>query len=140
MKFTNELGKKISLFFQRFSNRIIGWALKTKIIVGVASVVVVAGVANGAVIISHQLNKTQQVIADTETEEAVVVAEDTQDKRMDISIPSYLVCNVVGESIEKDLTLYIKGMDDNKIAGVPFQIKLVKTRRCYSFTGYIEYN
>lgn len=129
MKFTNAFGTKIITTVQGIPKKIAKWSLKTKIIVTVSSLVVTAGAVTGGVVLYQQLNKPQPVIAveeDSETEEVIEVAQNTEEKRMDISIPSFLACNVVGESVEKDLTLYVKGADDNKIAGVPFQIKLVK--------------
>lgn len=127
MKFTNVLGTKIITSVQGMPKKIAAWSMKTKIIVSISSLVVVAGATTGGVVLYQQLNKPQPVIAEEDTEtEAIEVAQNTEEKRMDISIPSFMTCNVVGESVEKDLTLYLKGADDNKIAGVPFQIKLVK--------------
>jgi GH25 family lysozyme M1 (1,4-beta-N-acetylmuramidase) len=67
--------------------------------------------------------------AETETEAEIIVAEtevaETVYATEIIDIPTFVSCAVSGDSIEKDLTLYVKGADKKKISGQQFEIKLI---------------
>ncbi len=45
-----------------------------------------------------------------------------------ITLPSFAPCSLVGESIERDLTLYFLNGNKKKIGGVSFQVKLVSPK------------
>ena len=46
-------------------------------------------------------------------------------KKEVIEVPTFTACSLEGESIEKDLTLIMKGDDGQKVSDIPFQVKLI---------------
>ena len=60
-----------------------------------------------------------QYFADTEEDDINVAINPFQ-----ISVPEFLACSVTGESVEKDLNLFMFGADGKKIAGANFTVKL----------------
>lgn len=87
----------------------------------------------------------------TEADEAVETAEDveieTETEKPPANEPevvlvsekiSFIPCSVSGESVEKDLTLFIKDSDNSKITGVDFKIKLASPEDGDVLQGYLD--
>ncbi len=45
-----------------------------------------------------------------------------------VLVPTFTDCSVKGESIEKDLTLYVKNVDNKKVTGAQFKVLLVEAK------------
>ena len=80
-----------------------------------AIVIVAAGVGIG--VFAYQSTRPKEVVAKVETKEKV--------KKEVVEVPTFTACSLEGESIEKDLTLIMKGDDGQKVSDVPFQVKLI---------------
>lgn len=80
-----------------------------------AIVIVAAGVGSG--VFAYQSTRPKEAVAKVEKKEKV--------KKEVVEVPTFTACSLEGESIEKDLTLIMKGDDGQKVSDVPFQVKLV---------------
>lgn len=96
-----------------------------------ASVVGAAAVGGGGFAIYQNLSN----LAEEETVDVVIEDETAAE---DLYIPEFKAVKLTGESIEKDLTLFIADSDDNCITGVPFQVKLVTPEDADSLEPYIS--
>lgn len=80
-----------------------------------AIVIVAAGVGIG--VFAYQSTRPKEAVAKVEKKEKV--------KKEVIEVPTFTACSLEGESIEKDLTLIMKGDDGQKVSDIPFQVKLI---------------
>lgn len=80
-----------------------------------AIVIVAAGVGIG--VFAYQSTRPKETVAKVEKKEKV--------KKEVVEVPTFTACSLEGESIEKDLTLIMKGDDGQKVSDVPFQVKLI---------------
>ena len=78
-------------------------------------VIVAAGVGIG--VFAYQSTRPKEAVAKVEKKEKV--------KKEVVEVPTFTACSLEGESIEKDLTLIMKGDDGQKVSDVPFQVKLI---------------
>jgi GH25 family lysozyme M1 (1,4-beta-N-acetylmuramidase) len=110
--------------------KIASWSQKTQIIVAAstAGTLMIASVGGVAI---YQHNAPAETVAEADTDtEAVAITTETEFPEAVVAteivdIPTFVSCVVSGDSIEKDLTLYIKGSDKKKIEGEQFEIKLI---------------
>lgn len=94
---------------------------KAKIIWGIAGAVVVSAGGTGIYI---SLNKPEEPVKKPAVKKTVKVKTQTEK----VEIPSYgTEGSLSGESIEKDLTIYLKDTQGQKITGVPYEVKLVSS-------------
>lgn len=94
---------------------------KAKIIWGIAGAVVVS--AGGAGVYTV-LNKPEEQVKKPAVKKTVKVKTQTEK----VEIPSYgTEGSLSGESIEKDLTIFLKDTQGQKITGVPYEVKLVSS-------------
>ena len=118
--------KKIKEFFSTSKGSIAakfaGWSTKKTIAVSVSSAVVLVGVLAGGIVAYKNAHPVE------ETKKEVAVKSVVKNTKGQVEIPTYTSCAISGDSIEKDLTLYItKGTgSDEKITGTNFKIKLLK--------------
>ncbi|MBE5918642.1 MAG: hypothetical protein E7272_02250 [Pseudobutyrivibrio ruminis] len=68
---------------------------------------------------------------------AVVTVEDDYQAE-DVYIPEFKNVVITSESLEKDLTVYISDVNDNPVAGVPFQVKLLKKEAAEGLQSYVD--
>ena len=80
-----------------------------------AIVIVAAGVGIG--VFAYQSTRSEVAVAKVEKKEKV--------KKAVVEVPTFTACSLEGDSIEKDLTLIMKGDDGQKVSDVPFQVKLI---------------
>ena len=80
-----------------------------------AIVIVAAGVGIG--VFAYQSTRPEEAVAKVEKKEKV--------KKEVVEVPTFTACFLEGESIEKDLTLIMKGDDGQKVSDVSFQVKLI---------------
>ncbi len=112
----------------KLPQKIASWSQKTQIIVAAstAGTLMVASVGGVAI---YQHGNSEETIVEEETDTQVQVVEnDTQETLTSteiVDIPDYVSCVISSNSIEKDLTIYIKGSDNKKIEGEPFEVKLI---------------
>lgn len=115
------------------------WPLQEKIMVFSCVGAVVVAITAGSILFftkqNHEpkaeLASAARVAAEIRADRLEVVTEEAvqvEPTILNIETPQFKTCSVVGESMEKDLTLYIKGEDKKKISGVEFQVKLVKPK------------
>ena len=111
-------------FKAKLAAKFAGWSMKKTVCVGLASAIVITGGAIGG-IVAFRLNGSDKQASKPK---AVKVKVIEKNKKGEIKIPTYASCAISGDSIEKDLTLYItQGTgSDSKISGTKFQIKLLK--------------
>lgn len=115
---------------KRIPQSVAAWSAKTWMIVAgsTAGALIVAVVV---FVVAFQLANRPLVptVADGEvTEDGKKPANLKDEQKVEtqtIKIPSYVSCCLSGDSIAKDLTLYIKGKDDKKITGENFKVKLM---------------
>jgi GH25 family lysozyme M1 (1,4-beta-N-acetylmuramidase) len=115
--------------------KVASWSQKTQIIVAActAGTLMIASVG-GVAVYQHSNQTMTDTVADAEPEtqtEEVVKEIETEMPEEVVSqseirqIPTFVSCTVSGDSVEKDLTLYIKGTDKKKISGEKFSVKLI---------------
>lgn len=68
---------------------------------------------------------------------AVVTVEDDYQAE-DVYIPEFKNVVITSESLEKDLTVYISDVNDNPVAGVPFQVKLLTKEAAEGLQSYVD--
>lgn len=129
------VGPKIAAGVKNLPATIAGWSQTTQIIVAgcTAGSLMVASVG-GVAVYQHNTaaKEAVEVVTETETEtqtQTVIVQEETEKPSVQttelVNIPNFVSCKISSDSLEKDLTLYIKGENNSKISGEAFQIKLI---------------
>ena len=119
MKFFEKLGKR---------GMIIGASSLGAVAVTAGIVVAVCNWPDKKVPVADTDIDTEMV---TEVDTEAVIQEDTEAVPEPeiitevVEVPQFRACSVVGESIEKDLTLYVMDENRSKIGGTAFQIKLI---------------
>ncbi len=114
----------------RLPQKIASLSQKGQILVaaGTAGTLMVASVG-GVAIYQHNSGSEETIAVDTDTQIELVEDDTTQTLAETVTeivdVPDYVSCAISGDSIEKDLTLYIKGSDNKKISGEAFEIKLI---------------
>ena len=76
-----------------------------------AIVIVAAGVGIG--VFAYQSTRSEEAVAKVEKKEKV--------KKEVVEVPTFTACSLEGESIEKDLTLIMKGTMDRRLAMFRFR-------------------
>lgn len=111
----------------KLPQKIASWSQKTQIIVAASTAGTLMVASVGGVAIYQHNNAAETVAEEADTQVQVVEAADTEVlvSTEIIDIPDYVACAITSDSIEKDLTLYIKGADNKKIQGEAFEIKLI---------------
>ena len=97
--------------------------------IAVAGVVGVSAVGAGGYAIYNHFSNVE-VISDEQVAEAI--------NNDDVYIPEFKTISITGESLEKDLTLYISDENDECITGTQFQIKLISPEDAESLQEYID--
>lgn len=93
-----------------------------------AIVIVAAGVGIG--VFAYQSTRPKEAVAKVEKKEKV--------KKEVVEVPTFTACSLEGESIEKDLTLIMKGDDGQKVSDVPFQVKLIPADQKDKITDAVQ--
>lgn len=88
-----------------------------KKIVMILSAIVIVAAGIGIGVFAYQSTRPKEAVAKVEKKEKV--------KKEVVEVPTFTACSLEGESIEKDLTLIMKGDDGQKVSDVPFQVKLI---------------
>ena len=121
------IGPKIAAGVKNIPATVAGWSQTTQIIVagGTAATLMIASVG-GVAIYQHnsRAQEAVEVVTETETEtqtQTVIVQEETEKPVVQmteiVDIPTFVSCKISSDSLEKDLTLYIKGENNSKISG-----------------------
>ncbi len=71
-----------------------------------------------------------------ETKKTEVKKEKVKEDK--VEVPSFVDCSIEGESVEKDLTIYIKDTSGTKISGLAFQVKLLPADRAAEISEYTQ--
>lgn len=87
----------------------------------ILSAIVIVAVGVGIGVFAYQSTRPKETVAKVEKKEKV--------KNEVVEVPTFTTCSLEGESIEKDLTLIMKGADGQKVSDVPFQVKLVPAKQ-----------
>lgn len=87
----------------------------------ILSAIVIVAVGVGIGVFAYQSTRPKETVAKVEKKEKV--------KNEVVEVPTFTACSLEGESIEKDLTLIMKGADGQKVSDVPFQVKLVPAKQ-----------
>lgn len=98
--------------------------------IAVASVVGVSAVGAGGYGIYNLVDAEEVPVEVAQVEEEYQAA--------DVHIPEFKSVFITSESLEKDLTVYISDENDNPIAGVPFQIKLLTPEAAEGLQSYVD--
>lgn len=98
--------------------------------IAVASVVGVSAVGAGGYGIYSLVDAEEVPVEVAQVEEEYQAA--------DVYIPEFKSVFITSESLEKDLTVYISDENDNPIAGVPFQIKLLTPEAAEGLQSYVD--
>ncbi|MBO6215136.1 MAG: hypothetical protein J6N76_06325, partial [Lachnospiraceae bacterium] len=130
------------------------WSASTKALAAVSGVTVIVLLVTVGVLIydalSSELKKDVSAAVDetelAEADEAGLteaspegLSEVVIEEQLVLDIPTFVSCRVSGESIEKDLTIYIKGNESGKkISGTKFEIKLIDPEDGESLRSYID--
>lgn len=112
MNLKRERQKKMEKLKELFHN---------KKFVMILSAIVIVAVGVGIGVFAYQSTRPKETVAKVEKKEKV--------KNEVVEVPTFTVCSLEGESIEKDLTLIMKGADGQKVSDVPFQVKLVPAKQ-----------
>ncbi len=70
--------------------------------------------------------------------ETVVQEDIVQKSNADVYIPTFVKAKLSGDSVEKDLTLYISDLNDQVITGTEFQVKLIPTEDAEALQPYVD--
>lgn len=96
-------------------------SIKAKIIWGIAGATAIGAGGTG---IYMGLNRPEETVKKPAVKKTVKTKTQTEK----VEIPSYgTEGSLSGESIEKDLTIYLKDTQGQKITGVPYEVKLVSS-------------
>lgn len=87
----------------------------------ILSAIVIVAVGVGIGVFAYQSTRPKETVAKVEKKEKV--------KNEVVEVPTFTACSLEGESIEKDLTLIMKGADGQKVSDVPFQVKLIPAKQ-----------
>ena len=127
------VGPKLAAGVKNLPGTIAGWSQTTQIIVAgcTAGSLMVASVG-GVAIYQHNTaaQEAVEVVTETETQTQTVIVQEETEKPAEqatelVNIPNFVSCKISSDSLEKDLTLYIKGENNSKISGEAFQVKLI---------------
>lgn len=130
---------KIIMLFGKLGSwlkKIKDWPLQEKIMVFSCAGAAIIAIAAGSILLFTKQNyepKAELVsaagvaaeIRADRPEVATGEAVQMESTVLNVETPQFKTCFIAGESMEKDLTLYIKGEDKKKISGIEFQVKLV---------------
>lgn len=108
-------------YIKRTPKRIALWSVPKKAIAGVCVVAVTATAVGGVFVLNRPTKEEPKKAAKAKKEKVV---ESTVNKK-EITVPNFAACAISGDSIEKDLTLYLTDAAGNKITGVSYTVKLL---------------
>ncbi len=108
-------------YIKRTPKRIALWSVPKKVIAGVCVVAVTATAVGGVFVLNRPTKEEPKKVAKAKKEKVV---ESTVNKK-EITVPNFAACAISGDSIEKDLTLYLTDAAGNKITGVSYTVKLL---------------
>lgn len=108
-------------YIKRTPKRIALWPVPKKAIAGVCAVAVTATAVGGEFVLNRPTKEEPKKVAKAKKEKGV---ESTANKK-EITVPNFAACAISGDSIEKDLTLYLTDAAGNKITGVSYTVKLL---------------
>lgn len=108
-------------YIKRTPKRIALWSVPKKAIAGVCVVAVTATAVGGEFVLNRPTKEGPKKVAKAKKEKVV---ESTANKK-EIAVPNFAACAISGDSIEKDLTLYLTDAAGNKITGVSYTVKLM---------------
>ncbi|MBQ1749579.1 MAG: hypothetical protein II044_04655 [Lachnospiraceae bacterium] len=108
-------------YIKRTPKRIALWSVPKKAIAGVCVVAVTATAVGGVFVLNRPTKEEPKKVAKAKKEKVV---ESTANKK-EITVPNFAACAISGDSIEKDLTLYLTDAAGNKITGVSYTVKLL---------------
>ncbi|MEE3357991.1 MAG: hypothetical protein VZR31_07890, partial [Lachnospiraceae bacterium] len=108
-------------YIKRTPKRIALWSVPKKAIAGVCVVAVTATAVGGVFVLNRPTKEEPKKVAKAKKEKVV---ESTVNKK-EITVPNFAACAISGDSIEKDLTLYLTDAAGNKITGVSYTVKLL---------------
>lgn len=108
-------------YIKRTPKRIVLWSVPKKVIAGVCVVAVTATAVGGVFVLNRPTKEEPKKVAKAKKEKVV---ESTANKK-EITVPNFAACAISGDSIEKDLTLYLTDAAGNKITGVSYTVKLL---------------
>lgn len=108
-------------YIKRTPKRIALWPVPKKAIAGVCAVAVTATAVGGEFVLNRPIKEGPKKVAKAKKEKVV---ESTANKK-EIAVPNFAACAISGDSIEKDLTLYLTDAAGNKITGVSYTVKLM---------------
>ncbi len=108
-------------YIKRTPKRIALWSVPKKVIAGVCVVAVTATAVGGVFVLNRPTKEEPKKVAKAKKEKVV---ESTANKK-EITVPNFAACAISGDSIEKDLTLYLTDAAGNKITGVSYTVKLL---------------
>lgn len=143
---------KIIMLFGRLGSwlkKIKDWPLQEKIMVFSCAGAAIIAIAAGSILLFTKQNygpKAELVsaagvaaeIRADRLEVATGEAVQMESTVLNVETPQFKTCFIAGESMEKDLTLYIKGEDKKKISGVEFQVKLVTPKEAEKLKAETE--
>ncbi len=108
-------------YIKRTPKRIALWSMPKKVIAGVCVVAVTATAVGSVLVLNRPAKEEPKMVAKGKKEKVV---ESTVNKK-EITVPNFAACAISGDSIEKDLTLYLTDAAGNKITGVSYTVKLL---------------
>ncbi len=142
-----ELSKNMKGVLERIKK----WPLQEKIMVSCCGAAALIAIIAGSILFfskGGQEPKTELAnavesmarirIEEPDTTKTTEEAVEAEPMVLNIEQPQFKACSVVSESMEKDLTLYIKGEDKKKISGVQFQVKLLKPKEAEKLKTVME--
>ncbi|MCR4694931.1 MAG: hypothetical protein K5773_06385 [Pseudobutyrivibrio sp.] len=95
--------------------------------IATASVVGLSAVGAGGAAVYNHLNQPEEVKAEE---------EQPQYNNADVYIPTFKKVLITSESVEKDITIYINGSDDQPVTGTNFQVKLISPEDAKQLESY----
>ncbi len=133
MKFKNpfrNMDLRIKYAILRIRKSLSRWGIKKVIIVSTISLVVTVSLIVGAVTLCKKPATVAKKPKEPEQKTAVVKKETPKETKIvtktDAGIPVYSPVSVAGDSIDKDLTLYITDSQGKKVKGIGFKVKLAQ--------------
>ena len=133
MKFRNpfrNMDLRIKYAILRIRGSLSRWGTKKIVIVSAISLVVTVSLIVGAVALCKKTATIAKKPKETQQKTAVVKKEKPKETKIvtktDAGIPVYSPVAVAGDSIEKDLTLYITDSQGKKVKGIGFKVKLAQ--------------
>lgn len=133
MKFRNpfrNMDLRIKYAILRIRGSLSRWGTKKIVIVSAISLVVTVSLIVGAVALCKKTATIAKKPKETQQKTAVVKKDKPKETKIvtktDAGIPVYSPVAVAGDSIEKDLTLYITDSQGKKVKGIGFKVKLAQ--------------